>query len=312
MTSIRAAVLGSGRLRSGLATAIRAMMGGAGALLCRLPASWGPSLTRWLAEAALRIWPGRRRVAEANLHAAWPDGPPTDARAVFRHLARTAWEIVRLPRYHAAHYADVRLGALDVLTTAIARNRGVVIASGHLGSWELAGAVLAARLPVPVHLVVKRLGPIDGWVNRQRNQAGVRTIFAEPPRRATRSILQALRRGEVVVVVIDQHAPRAPAIVPFFGRPAATLDLPARLALRTAAALVWVAPRRLADGGHQIDVEAIDVEAARSAADSVVALTRTLNVLLEAAIRRAPSQWLWTHRRWKLSTREGAPVADGR
>ena len=222
-----------------------------------------------------------------------------------------ARDFLHLRTHRANGYRAVAVPQLSRLTDAVSKGRGVVVASGHLGSWELSAAAVAARCEVAAHLVVKPLGPIDGWVNRERRRAGLHTITAGQGARTVRAVVRALKRGEIVVLVVDQHAPSGACIAPLFGRPAATETLPARVAALTGAPLLWLAPARTGRDAHRVSI--IEVPNDRSGRPKDVReVTLALNAHLEAAIRAHPPQWLWTHRRWKVSTPAGAQVAGER
>jgi Kdo2-lipid IVA lauroyltransferase/acyltransferase len=121
-------------------------------------------------------------------------------------------------------------------------------------------------------------------------------------RQAVREVLQALRRGRMVGVLLDQIATRAEGVfVPFFGVPASTSKGLALLALRTGAPVRPVFLRREADGRHCMEVGA---PAAPPPDADVVAYTARFNQMLEATIRRAPEQWLWMHARCRARSRE--------
>ncbi len=271
-------------------------------LLRGCPPNWGAALARGAGRLAHRALGGRRRLVEAHLNEVWPGGAPIGSRAVFEHLGQTAWDFVQLPVHRQEGFRRVVGVDADALSRALALGRGVVAVTGHLGSWELALAAAASWQNVRTHVVVKSLGSLDPWVTQCRRAAGLEIIRADGDqttvRRVVREVVRALKAGDVVVVVIDQHAPAGACVVPFFGRPAATITLPARLAIRRQVPIVWVESWRTDDGGHRVRFEAVP-----TAAGSVRALTADLNRRLESAIRRQPAQWLWTHRRWKVSLR---------
>jgi KDO2-lipid IV(A) lauroyltransferase len=124
-------------------------------------------------------------------------------------------------------------------------------------------------------------------------------------RRALPDIVDALRSGRIVGILLDQNASRREGVfVPFFGVPASTSKGMALIALRTGAPVLPVFIRRRPDGRHVVDAgPPVPVPAD----GDVVAFTRAFNEAIEAAIRRAPEQWFWLHRRWK--TRPGEKAA---
>jgi KDO2-lipid IV(A) lauroyltransferase len=109
----------------------------------------------------------------------------------------------------------------------------------------------------------------------------------------------------MVGILLDQNATRAEGVfVPFFGAPASTSKGLALLALRTGAPVVPIFLRREPGGRHCVDVG----PALPPPPDHQIATyTAAFNRVLEAAIRRAPEQWLWMHDRWRTRPREATP-----
>jgi len=248
-----------------------------------------------------------------NLETAFPELAPAERRRlgrdVFVHVLTTVLEVFRIPRYLKRGVEGVvEVEGLEHLEAAKARGKGVLCLSGHLGSWELAVAGVA-RVARPISLVVKHLGPItDPFVTSARTAAGLGVIRADG---AIRPILKALAANETVVFVLDQNATRKTGVfVDFFGKPACTLSALAVLAERTGAAVLPAIPRRLGPGRHRITVlPIVEWEAQGGREATLRHMTQRYTQVLEAAIREAPSQWLWTHKRWRTRPlqRDGRP-----
>src|SRR5580658_2087366 len=107
--------------------------------------------------ATLGYWPlrVRRGVVESQIMAAFPDWDSRAVRRVARrayeHLGRTAAETALLPTLSHERIRAMFDGEGDwqVMAQAHARGRGVIVVTGHIGNWELAGAYIAARgLPI--------------------------------------------------------------------------------------------------------------------------------------------------------------------
>jgi KDO2-lipid IV(A) lauroyltransferase len=108
----------------------------------------------------------------------------------------------------------------------------------------------------------------------------------------------------MVGILLDQNATRSEGVfVPFFGVPASTSKGLALIALRTGAPVVPVFLRREPDGRHCMEVGPPIPVPADGDADTY---TATFNQVIEAAVRRAPEQWLWMHARWRTRPREAA------
>jgi KDO2-lipid IV(A) lauroyltransferase len=227
---------------------------------------------------------------------------PLDARRVardcYRHLGTSALEFLWLAgRAPAALAPWIRHRGLEHFEGARAAGRGVVVATAHTGNWDLCACAEALRLG-PLDVVTKSLrarGLDRYWMERRRQRA----VRLHPARGSLAALVRSLRGGGVVALVIDQRADDGGVALPFLGAPAATSLAAATLAARTGAALVPVFSRRAADGSHVVDIEpSVVIDRALPVSDAIVAATRACNEALERAIRRAPEQWLWLHRRW--------------
>jgi len=264
-----------------------------------LASGWGLG---WFVGSVLRI---RRGVVDRNLELAFPDASPRWRRRiasrVFPHLGREAITILRLVGADAAELRDrVRVEGLDLLQEALAEGNGVVIATGHLGNWEIGGGATAAW-GVPLDAVVQRQRnpAFDHRIRRVRESLGVRIIYRHE---ATRGVLRALREGRAVALLADQHAARSDLKIDFFGVPARTARGPAVFAARTGAPMFLAEVfRRPGMRRARYDVRFARLQPLPDAEDEAedVALLRAYMSALEEGIRKAPEQYFWPHNRWK-------------
>jgi KDO2-lipid IV(A) lauroyltransferase len=223
------------------------------------------------------------------------------ARDSFRHLVACAVEILHLEAEEKRRGLEgiVHLEGRDRFAAAVAGGKGVVLATSHLGNWEVMGA-MCRSLGVPFTTVYRPLDNplLDRWVRSTRGDAGQNMV---PKAGALRPMLKALRSGGVVVLLVDQDARRHGVMAPFFGVPASTIPTPAEMALRTGAVLLTGGSMRTGPGflyKAWFD-DPIEVRDTGDHDADVLRITTAINANIEAAIRRAPEQWLWTHRRWK-------------
>ncbi len=279
---------------------IRALLAG----VSRLPLSAGRWLGARLGALAFHLVGGERRKALKSLARAFPEKGEAErarlARACFQHLAAAAFEVgctasldTQLERLVAWSEADRR-----VLETALARGRGVVFVSGHVGNWELL-ARRVARAGFPSQSIAKETSDprLTALVERFRARGGVRSIW-RGQEGAARAMLRALKAGEILGLLIDQDTRVQSVFVPFFGELAATPRAAADLALRTGAAVVVGFCQREGDG-YRLWMEEVPAPPGEDREAAVLALTAALSARIEAAIRRAPEQWVWMHQRWK-------------
>jgi len=255
-----------------------------------------------------RLGGPRTAAAREHLRIAFPEWRERERRAVLeRSLANLARSFVELATMGSLAPEALRaLADVEGLEhfEAVRRERpgtGVIAVTAHLGSWELMAAIMAAH-GIPLALVHRaRDNPLfDELAAELRGASGAELL---PRGSAARAALRALRAGKVVAMPLDQNAPRREGVfVPFFGRPACTRDAPARLAMRTGVPVLPVFIERIGESmRHTVRVlpplplvsEADDKEAA------VAANVAQMTAAIEDAIRRAPDQWIWTHRRWR-------------
>jgi KDO2-lipid IV(A) lauroyltransferase len=198
--------------------------------------------------------------------------------------------------------------ARALLESAISEGRGVVFVSAHLGPWELvASSLVAAGIPL-VALARESYDPrFSRLYERLRRAHGVRVVWRARPG-AARKILRTLRRREVLGVPMDLRSRVPSCDVPFLGHDAPTAIGPARIALRTRAAVVVgtaaAAERRFAASATgtstALVVTATRIDCADLAADDTGAreLTSRINGELSRRILDLPHAWVWMHSRW--------------
>jgi KDO2-lipid IV(A) lauroyltransferase len=254
-------------------------------------------------DAAYAVLSRRRRLALANLSRAFPDlDLPTRrliARRSFQHLGMAVGEgcfAVRRPLTRVT--AQVEVTGLEHIRKALERDGRGLVLSAHLGNWELL-TLAPALTGVPLTVVARALDrpSLDAWAAELRRTAGVEVV---DKRHALRPALEALRRGRLVGVLLDQNASRREGVfVPFFGRLASTSRSIAVLALRTRTPIIPAFARRVGPGRHLITVHPELPVPAGGDEDTIRTLTAQCTASIEAAIRATPDQWLWCHDRWR-------------
>ena len=190
---------------------------------------WAPlgvasRLARFYVRLLDRAIPRLRRTALRNLAMALPELEPGGhariADGVFASIARLLVTFARFPRMRGERVKEwIRYEGYEHFERAVARGKGVLFATAHLGNWELS-AFAHALLSAPMHVVVRPLDNplIDRLVARRRRLSGNRLI---EKKEFARTILTALRRNEAVGVLIDQNAALENGVfVDFFGVPA--------------------------------------------------------------------------------------------
>jgi KDO2-lipid IV(A) lauroyltransferase len=270
------------------------------AIATRIPPPLTRSLGRALGLLAWALVPSLRRTALANVERAHLDVADRHAfvRGVFLALGALLGDTVATldPRRPLASLPFLP-GSRECLDAAVAEGRGVVFASAHLGPWErVAASLVSAGVPLTV-VAREPYDPRLATVYRHlRDARGVETVY----RGATGAgvaLVRVLRRGRVLGIPMDL-ASRVPSLdVPFLGAPAPTPIGPARLALRTGAAVVvgTVAPAE--DGSLGLSFVRVATREGMSERE----LLERINEELSTRIRALPALWPWMHARWRSS-----------
>lgn len=240
--------------------------------------------------------PSLRQTAMRNLEMA---GFGADAKritgGVFASVARLLSSFAKFPGISRENVRElIRYDGLENFTSAQARGRGVLIATAHLGNWELS-AFAHALMTAPMNIVVRPLDNprVDALIERYRALSGNRIISK---REAARDVLRALKAGGAVGILIDQNVTASEGVfIDFFGVPACAGTAFAKFAHHSDAAVV---------PGFALWSEAESRYVLRfypeiEMTGDVRTDTQQIHSVLESVIRRYPDQWLWIHRRWK-------------
>ena len=276
-----------------------------GWLLAHVPARAGLWIGRRLGDLIWLVLPRRQAMTLANLARAFGRERSLSelrrlGRHSFEHLGMNVVEAcVFFFRAPTVLLSRVELCGMEHVHAAATLGKGILLLTAHYGNWELLAASHTLTI-FPLSVVVRPMDDplMDRVVERFRLRSAVELIAK---RQALPEIRDALRRGRMVGILLDQNASRAEGVfAPFFGIPASTSKALAVISLRTGAPVVPVFIRRVEGGRHRVEVQpVIPSPAAGDVADYTAAFNRSI----EAAVRRAPEQWFWMHNRWKTRPR---------
>jgi Kdo2-lipid IVA lauroyltransferase/acyltransferase len=230
------------------------------------------------------------------------------AHAVFRSLGKNLFDSV----YFGAIKADVldRVVSHDTLynvAQAGGRGKGIVIITAHLGCFELL-LHFFARCGFSCFAVGRAFKNhnIDEAVRKVRSGPDIEYFDRSE---SSRKIIQMLRRGKVMGVLIDQDTRVEGVFADFLGHQAFTPSSAVRFATKLGIPMFVSVTARLPGDRHHVYVseELIPINTGDPKAD-LVANIQKINDIIGGYIRKHPEQWVWMHERWK--TKPADAVVD--
>jgi len=246
----------------------------------------------------------RRHIARVNVDLCFPDWSESErARLVREHFRAVGFALFETTLSWWASDARlrklVRLEGLEHLEQALARGKGVLLLSAHFTTLELSGRLLVLFHPFAAMYRPHENPVIEHLFARQRNRHTLRAI----PKDDIKGMLRALKSNQAVWYAQDQSAGgRNSVIVPFFGEPAATQTGTHRIARVSGAPVLPFFGFRDRDGHYRLVIRPplTDFPTEDPETD-----TARINRVIEDAVREAPEQYFWAHRRFRK--REGMP-----
>ncbi len=263
------------------------------AIVNALPVWFGYALADVGGLTSYWVLPRKRQAARTNFSVALdrpPASPPVGriVRKSFRTYSRMVVDVLRLRTMPIERLKSwIELHGLEHLDAALARGKGVILVTPHVGNWEPASNVVA-MFSYDV-LAVVGSGLVSRAVSQSRQRAGMTVVEHT---RAARPAMRALRQNSVVILVADLVKDYRAAPVRLFGRDAHIAAGPAHLAVRTGAALVPVVSIRQADNTSIIRCEPplyVDQHADTVAESN--RLSQAIAAYFERTIVAHPEQW---------------------
>ena len=271
---------------------------------CRLARRWAPL---WM-----RLSPGKKKVAAANLAACYPGLEPAARESLLResfvHYICSILEAGRnrcwpLDRLQAL--CDGEAG-METLIAGLAAGKGVVILAPHFGAWEFLGMYLQ-KLPDIAILYKPPAHPgIEKALQQQRSRGGANMLPATLA--GLRQLYTRVLAGKGVGILPDQQPGSGHGqFAPFFGVPALTGVLAPRLIQKTGALVYYAVCERREGGRYRLHV--LPAGSGIHSSDLSTALAE-LNRGVERCIAIDPAQYLWSYRRFRARPDGAPPLYD--
>ncbi|AVR90085.1 lysophospholipid acyltransferase family protein [Thauera aromatica] len=266
-------------------------------LLSRLPLPWLHRLGGWMGWLAYWASPSYARRLRANLANALGREDDAVRRAAIAEAGRQALELPFLWLRPASEVvaAAVRTEGWELVEQARAEGAGILFITPHLGCFEITAQCIAAQIPITVLYRPPRKAALQPLMEAGRARGRMRTAPADVS--GVRRLVKTLRSHEAVGMLPDQVPGAGEGVwAPFFGKPAWTMTLAARLAAVKGVRVIYTWAERLPRGAGYVFRLQAPAEALSGELEADVA---TINREVERLILQCPQQYLWGYNRYK-------------
>jgi Kdo2-lipid IVA lauroyltransferase/acyltransferase len=244
----------------------------------------------------------RKKAALKNISMCLPELPPAGQRALARaSLQHEMRSVLETPFFWLGPVDQLLASVVEtrgeaVVEQALARGKGIIMLTLHLGGWEAPGHLYASRRPITA-IYKKQGGVLEELGVNGRTRTGAKVIPISGGGTRAR-ILPLLQNNEAFYFMPDQEPPEGRGVfAPFFGVAAHTPTLVGKLAQESGAAVVFMYGERLPRGaGYIAHYSAAPAEVYDP--DPVVA-ARALNREIERCVRACPEQFWWSYKRFR-------------
>ncbi|MCX8043937.1 MAG: lysophospholipid acyltransferase family protein [Desulfobacterota bacterium] len=190
---------------------------------------------------------------------------------------------------------------IEHLDRALARGKGVIAVSAHLGNYPIL-AQQFSRWGYPFVMVIRDPANkvISAMYAKGREMIELRSLSTEPERVFYRQALATLRNNGVLCLIADENKRRGGIFVEFFGHPASTAPGPAALALRTGAPIIPIFIVRNPDTTLRVVIEReLQWQHRGDQEGDMLEITAAYTRIIEHYVRKHLTQWMWTNFRWR-------------
>jgi len=220
---------------------------------------------------------------------------------MWSNIGRTFSEYVFLKdfKFNKTNFDHIKINGLKYLDEIKKSNESVIFYSGHFANFELMAMELD-KFGIKCAAIYRPLN--NFFLNPLMEYLRMKYICPNQipkGRMGMREIVNRIKNGYSIALMVDQRVGEGPRI-PFFNQPAQTTTIPAQLALKYDCKLVPISLKRIGDISFEMTVhEPYKIQKTEDAAQDVKNITLKINHIIEKMITQNPTQWLWSHNRWK-------------
>ena len=251
-----------------------------------------------------------RRSVKANLQVIFPEKSNRQlrkiSRVMFRNFAKYLVDFFRFEKLDRRYIEkNIKLENLHYFDQVLAKGKGAVVLTAHLGNWELGGVVIA-QLGYPFWVVAlpHKNKKVNDFFDAQRNSKGVKVIAMG---KAVRSCIAQIRNNHLVALVGDRDFSEKGILIDFFKRPTHFPEGPAALSLMTGTSIVPGFMLRNPDDSFTLRIEKpIEFTPTGDKIKDLADLIGVYKKIIQDYIRQYPEQWYVFRKFWvELSPSSG-------
>lgn len=268
-------------------------------LLSRLPLSWLHAIGALLGQLVYWVAPTYRRRLRENLTRA---GYATQLPQSIREAGKSVAELPFVWFAGKQRLLDTAvLEGWDVIERTLAGGKGVIFLTPHLGCFEITAQVVATHIPMTVLYRPPRKAVLKPLLEGARARGQL--SLAPANLSGVRALLKTLKQGGAIGMLPDQVPQQGEGVwADFFGKPAYTMTLPAKLHQMSGAPILIAYGLRV-PGGFRVRIAPLEQVLAGSPQEQA----RTINAAMEHLIAHCPEQYFWSYNRYKTPAGITAP-----
>ena len=238
--------------------------------------------------------PIRKKVAKENLKIAFPSLSNEKLNKIihntYKFFIHNLIEFCAFPKTMNEVIIDIK--GRKYIEEALKNNNGLVLVSGHFGSWEILGNWIGNTFPIFTGVAIKQknLGAHKFFIE-QRELSGTRHIFKKD---SINKMYDVLSQNGILGLVSDQDAKKSGVFVNFFGKKASTSKGAALFHINNKSPIIIALCNKNSFKNYKINFIPVD-----TSKKSVKEITQIYTTILEQNIIKSPEQYFWFHRRWK-------------
>ncbi len=275
-------------------------------LLSHMPLSMAHHLGGFVGWLFYRFPNRERRQAEINIHLCFPELSSKERENLLRNsLIESGKTLLEMPQLWKRDWAELESlihneEAQHLIQAQLRKGKGLIIATPHLGSWEALG-LSGIHIQTPRTFLYRppRQPRLEALMIQGRSRTGARLVPTNAS--GVKALYKALSANEIIGILPDQQpklrkGKQVAVFAPFFNHPAYTMVLLSRLARKSGAPVIFQWAERLPKGkGYYVHTQLADPQI--SDPDLKIAAA-ALNRSIEACIRKTPSQYQWSYKRF--------------